>query len=252
MYTVHNDPRIFMTPVLDYNSKVGIFVFATDGKELVFQNKKELIRHLAIHTDTHGYNDPSRWGNDLIPRQFSKGRVTRTWVLEKGWFNPMTRRWVWEENWDYWFHDVNGRTIDVRDFWPDVIAVVRSGDMMEAKTFSQDRGYCQGRKYHRGGRFNTRHAKRGRARVGAYLRDFYERQLFCEDNGFIFQWTPRGKLLTTARYMVDFEFFDGRAEHSTGWKERKYKHQWEHRVREQEKHQKNRDRKARHSRDYHI
>ena len=59
-------------------------------------------------------------------------------------------------------------------------------------------------------------------------------------------------LLTTARYMVDCEFFDDGSEHSTGWKEHKHRHQREHRGREQEKHQKNRDRKALHRRVYHV
>lgn len=102
----------------------------------------------------------------------------------------------------------------------------------------------QGRKSHSGGFYELCHA-RGKARAGAYLRNYFDRQSFYDDeDNLIFHWIPRGKLITTANEMIDYEFFAYRARHSTGWKEHKCRHQWEHNVREKEKHQKNRDRKA--------
>ncbi len=104
----------------------------------------------------------------------------------------------------------------------------------------------QGRKKHSSGRWEKRHV-RGKARAGVFIRDFTEIQNFYdEEDSLVFQWTPRGKLLTNARYMKDWEFFDDRSRHSTGWKEHKIEHQWEHRRREKEKHQKKHNRKAFH------
>ena len=145
---------------------------------------------------------------------------------------------------------MKAKTIDVHGFWPEVTVAVRSGDMMEAKPSALNKGYYQGRKKHSSGHWETRHA-RGKARAGAFIRDFTERQNFYDDeDSLIFQWTPRGKLLTNARYMTDWEFFDDRSRHSTGWKEHKCKHQWEQKVRNKEKHQKNRDRNALRRKEY--
>ena len=65
-----------------------------------------------------------------------------------------------------------------------------------------------------------------------------------DEDELICRWKPRGKLLTTKSYVTDWDWFVWRSKHSTGWKEHKYAHQWEHNVREQEKHRKNRARKA--------
>ena len=51
-------------------------------------------------------------------------------------------------------------------------------------------------------------------------------------------------MATARNLMVDWDCFDHRSRHSTGWKEHRFRYQWEHRVLEQEKHQKNRDRKV--------
>lgn len=101
-----------------------------------------------------------------------------------------------------------------------------------------------GRKTHSGG-FHERRKARGKARAGAYLRDFYERvRYFDNKDHLVFQWMPRGKLLRNAQIMVDWECFDHRARHSTGWKDHKYPCQREHNVIEREKHEKNRLRKV--------
>ena len=235
MYTVNNDSRIFMTPVLDYDAKTAAYVLATDGEELVFQNKNELVRHLAFHTDTHGADDPSRWNNDLIPRQFAKGRAAQTWIVKKNY----SHWYAWEktENWDYWFHDAFGRTIDVGGFWTEVIAAVYGGNKEEIQPSSGNRHGFGFRKWHnsRGGR---RHGK-----IGFYR--FLERESFRDDEDeLILRWEPRGKLLVNKRSVTDWDWFDFRSKHSTDWKEHKCAHQWEHNVRAREKHQKNRNRKA--------
>ena len=249
MYTIPHDLRVFMTPVLDHDSETGSYVFASDGVELVFKDRKELVRHLAFHTDTHGKACPGSWSNDLIPRQFARGRASRTWNVKYTSTYSCGRHaysYSWErtESWDYWFHDASGRTIDVRGFWPDVIRAVCSGDTAEAAPSARYKGCCPKRKKHGSGHWEKRHAS-GKARVGAYIRDLSERQSFCfEEDSPVFQWTPRGRLLTNSRYIADPDLFDGRSRHSTGWKEHKCRHQWEHAVREREKHRKNRDRKA--------
>ena len=237
MYTVHYDSRIFMNSVLDYDSKAGTYVFAAGGKKLVFQNEKELIRCLASHTDMHGYADPARWSNNLILRQVSKGRKARTWTIQIG------RNTVRTENWDYWFHDAYGRTIDVRDYWPTVVAAVRLGDLTNEKRAVGQRYHVHRTKGH------TSSCGRRKGCAGALVRASVEEKYYDEEGHLIYHQKPRGKLLKTLLIVDDFDFpYDGRSRHSTGWKHHKCRHQWEHKVREQEKHLKNHTRKSLHRR----
>ncbi len=69
-------------------------------------------------------------------------------------------------------------------------------------------------------------------------------KIYDEEGRFIHEWAPRAKRLELLRELMDYDWFDCRSRHSTGWKEHKCRHQWEYRVREQEKHLKNRIRKA--------
>ena len=241
MHTVNNDSRIIMNSVLDYDVKAGTYVFAPGGKELVFQNETELIRCLASHTDTHGYADPARWSNNLILRQISKGRKARTWKIQIGWNTVRT------ENWDYWFHDAHGRTIDVRDYWPAVIAAVRRGNLAKVKRAEWQGHHIQRTKGH------TSCCGRRKGCAGALVRASVEEKYYDEEGHLIYHQKPRGKLLETLFIVDDFDFpYEGRSRHSTGWKHYKGRHQWEHKAREQERHQKNHIRKALHRGDYCI
>lgn len=221
MYTVHNDSRIIMSPVLDYDRKADGYVFAAGVKTLVFQNETELIRCLASHTDTHGYTDPARWSNDLILRQACKGRKARTRKFQSGWDTIRT------ETWDYWFHSADGRTIDVRNYWPAVVAAVRRGDLRDEKLVGV---HIQGKKSHSsssGGRKGC---------LGALVRAAVEEKFYDSEGCLIYHWKPRSKILETLRMVGDFDFpYEGRSRHSTGWKDHKYRHQWEHNARKREK-----------------
>ena len=66
---------------------------------------------------------------------------------------------------------------------------------------------------------------------------------YDDDDRIIYQWVPRGKLVEDAKCVGDIDWFRWRARHSTGWKDHKYRYQWEHKVSLKEKHQKNHDRK---------
>ncbi len=248
MYTVHNDSRVFMTPVVADGSKAG-FVTAPAGKAWVFPDEKALIAHLACHTDTHGSADPACWSNDLIPRQFAKGRAARTWTVRHTVMLGRGRSafpYALEktENWDYRFHDAAGRTLDVRDLWPAVVAAVRRGDRTEYRPPASGKGKGPGRSRHRGSRYCRRHPS-GKPRAGACLRDNCAGwQPDDDDDAPSFRWKPRGKCLEAARDMIDWDYFMDRADRSAGWKARKSRHQWEHRVRDREKHQQNQARKA--------
>lgn len=96
----------------------------------------------------------------------------------------------------------------------------------------------QGRKCHNGS-FEGRKAHTGHIRRHTIRERFYD-----DDGVLLFRWDPRGKLIDDADCVGDPDWFDFRARHSTGWKEHKGRHQWEHNVREKEKHQKNRARRA--------
>lgn len=85
-------------------------------------------------------------------------------------------------------------------------------------------GVYQGRKSHNSGRCQGRRGRTGFYRI-AVREAFYD-----EENQVFFTWVPRGKILTTAKLVGDWDYFDDRARHSTGWKEHKYRRQWEHNV----------------------
>ncbi len=234
MYTVPHDPRIFMTPVTGYDAKTDTY-FPANAKELVFSDEKALIRHLAFHTETKGSSDPNRWRFPLIERQFAKGRSVRIWTVEINWLC------TWTEAWDYWFHDTEGRTVDVNRFKGDVIKVVFNGNAAETMPVVHwKNGVCG--KSHRGGWHHGRKGYKGG--VSFYLRSLCEESFYDEDGVFICRWTPRSRLLNTAHLFHDWDWVNDGACRSAGWKNHKYSHQWEHNVREKEKHMKNRVRKV--------
>ena len=249
-YVVNNDARIFVTPVLGYDAKTKSHVLAPKVEERVFQNKKELIRYLASETYprfispswrsddrvfNHRFDDPSYWGNNLILRQFSVGRAARTWNVG----------WMATENWDYWFHDSDGQTIDVRIFWSEVIAACRREFKRRRRKMKSHRCCLVPYGW-------PRRPVSGRARLGAYLRGFFGGRIglslfwsfFDDEDNHTYQWKPRDKHRVTIKWIGDIDYFDFRSSRSLGWKAHKCRRQWGHRVLEQEKHRKNRERKA--------
>ncbi|MDO5133793.1 MAG: prealbumin-like fold domain-containing protein [Eubacteriales bacterium] len=103
--------------------------------------------------------------------------------------------------------------------------------------------HFQGKKRH-SSRFGGR-----KGCAGALVRAAVEEKYYDDEGCLIYHWKPRGKQLETLLILGDFDFlYEGRSRNSTGWKEHKCRHQWEHNLREQEKHQKNHSRKALHRR----
>lgn len=88
-----------------------------------------------------------------------------------------------------------------------------------------------------------------RGRAGHYIRHAGRENYYDDEGMLLYQWIPRGKIVENAECVKDPDWFSFRAVHSTGWKEHKCRHQWEHGVREKEKHEKNRRRRALHSGD---
>ena len=80
-------------------------------------------------------------------------------------------------------------------------------------------------------------------RSGAFVR-FAAEQYRYEDKYVSYDVCVRGKLRDRARDLEDPDITDFRADNTNGWKSRKHRHQWEHRVLAAEKREKNRRRKA--------
>lgn len=215
---------------MDYDVKTRSHVFFPGGKEVVFRDAKELIRYLASHTDTHGCVDSGRWSNEILCLQFAKGRPARKWTIQLNWYCTRT------ECWDYWFHDAHGRTVDARQFWPEVVKAVRAG--VNAKT---EPPIWKFRRLWRKSHTGISGGQRGHIR--AILRSVEAETVYDEEDAVCGRIMPRGKGITTARFVDDWDWFRYRARHSTGWKEHKHRYQWEHNVIEREKHEKNRLRK---------
>ena len=95
----------------------------------------------------------------------------------------------------------------------------------------------QGRKKHTGGALEGRRART------SHLRFIKSESFYDDEDRIIYQWVPRGKLVEDAKCVGDIDWFRWRARHSTGWKDHKYRYQWEHNASLKEKHQKNHDRK---------
>jgi hypothetical protein len=85
---------------------------------------------------------------------------------------------------------------------------------------------------------------RKKAAAGHLIRLAKREDFFNDDGELIFHWEARGKIIDDRDCVSDPDWFDFRARRSTGWKEHKHRHQWEHGVCEKEKHRKNRARKA--------
>ena len=241
--------RIFMTAVLGYNFKSQRYVPAPNVWETSFENRKELINELADWTDTRGRfrptGDPNYWTNNVIDRQASKSKEARTWSRASEppfWWHRYLDS-DWEGNWDFWFHDADGETIDVRKFWPEVIAEVRR----RLQSFEQCGGTRRMWRWKQSNHTRFRrgyHPKKGRAGVGSYCRDFYEsRKYYDDEDNLVYFWEPRGKLHIGAFALADYGY-DWRSRHSVGWKAHKHRRQWERRLREQEKHRRNRERRT--------
>ena len=80
-------------------------------------------------------------------------------------------------------------------------------------------------------------------RTGAFVRFAAEKYRY-EDKYVRYDVGVRGKLLDRARELGDPDVGDFRADNTCGWKARKHRHQWEHRVLAAEKREKNRRKKA--------
>ena len=239
--------RIFMTAVLGYNFKTQRFVPAPNVWETSFANRKELVDYLAEHTVKHGCfrptGDPDYWTNPMIDRQASKSKATRTWLQT----SELPYRYWDEGNWDLWFHDAYGKTIDVRKFWSEVIAEVQR----RLQSFEQRGATKRMWRWRRRGHTRTLrgyHPGKGRAGWGTYFRNFSDSREYVDDEeNLLYRWTPRGKIRMNVWSMYErcWDWLPlACSRHSVGWKDYKRRHQWEHRVREQEKHRRNRERKA--------
>ena len=80
-------------------------------------------------------------------------------------------------------------------------------------------------------------------RTGSFIR-YAAEQYRYEDEYVCYEVGVRGKLRDRARELGDPDIGDFRADNTCGWKARKHRHQWEHRVLAAEKREKKRRRKA--------
>ncbi len=89
------------------------------------------------------------------------------------------------------------------------------------------------------GRHNTDHGGQ-KTRTGCYIRNA-GREEFGEDaSGPVRLWRPSGRTRMRLWVMSDPDLGEYCSNHSTGWKENKYRFQWEHRIRMDEKRRRNR------------
>lgn len=238
MFSIHADPRIYIVSLI-HGKNGGPCVPDPRRPARCLADLNELICYLASNTDTHGYADPARWTNSIIDNQNLTGtdvRVTSDWEYTC----DETLQRVWVTHRDFRcirICDADGRIIDARKYWDAVVRAVRAG---------VNRWYFPGRRHSRWNGFKSHKVQRWRgrkARSGAFVRLAFE---ICDDEGLgiVRGNMLRSAMLNTAREMIDWDFNDIRAAGSSGWKSRKHRHQWEHRVVEAERHAANRLRRA--------
>ena len=88
-------------------------------------------------------------------------------------------------------------------------------------------------------RHNTDHGGQ-KVRRGNYIRNAGREEIGIDAGSPVKQWKPSGRTRMRLRVMSDPDLGDYRSNHSTGWKEHKYRYQWEHRIRMDEKRRRNR------------
>lgn len=93
-------------------------------------------------------------------------------------------------------------------------------------------GFRKGRKCRRQGRKSHTDSFSGRhARAGHLIRLEKDTYFFDEEGRILYHFVARGKRIEDRECVRDPDWFGWRARHSTGWKDHKYRHQWEHRSR---------------------
>lgn len=207
-----------MTYVQSYDPKTLTFQRNDSKKEIVFENEKHLIHTLARYIDKNDSNDETQWTCNWINNQQLTGTDTIAYTDED---NEVVARY-WR---DIWFHTENGDTIDLRNFWPEVIKTVHAVDsglikLMKSpikRFYWKQRGYIPTSHTYSNYRYNIRI---GRLAKYATAEEYYE------DEKFKVRIRPRGRDLQMKSVWWD----DFGRRNSAGWKSHKFKKQWEHNV----------------------
>ncbi len=201
----------------------GSILLLRDGKERAFPDEDALVSFLALATDTHGYADPARWTCPPMNRCI----LVREAPRPSGRSVPSGDLAVdVAERSAFRFTDAAGRLIDVRNLRSRVIDRIRCGRGGPSLPVPRPYGCPPGRR---------RRAVGQRGQAGHYLRGLNGEDVFDRDGRLLGRWEPRGRMRVTAACLRDPDWFEYRARRGRGWKAQKYAHQWERRVRAEEK-----------------
>lgn len=227
--------KIIMTHIVDYDAKTKTYFRDPKHGDVVFDNIEHLIHTVAGYLNRVNPNRPETWTSNWVENQNLTGTDVRTIVSVD---YDLERVVVARYYRNIWFHTEDGRTIDIRDYWQDIIEAAIAADR---KLIKLKRSPI--RRFHwkrRGPRpvshisVNYRDVNLGR------LARYANAEVHYEDNDYSVDILPRGRD-RLFRFVWWDDFIDVR---SAGWKSHKHRHQWEHNVVEREKHKKNKARKA--------
>ena len=224
----NDNDRIVMTPVWCERYNPEYYVLCPFRKERVFKNKNSLICYLV--SQPHLLDG---WGCRDYICDCECLKKTLSW--QGGRENDVSRNWAKR----YWFHDKSGRTIDVGEFRAEAIAEMQRRKRLRRRKKAPSRG---GRGNYWGKMKGSTHGHKAGGKT--YGHDFHDWKTFWtirdDEDNILYRRQPRGKHIATVRNYFDWLY----AEKWTKSNNDKHRYQWEHRLREQEKHCKNRERKA--------
>lgn len=220
-----------MSEICDYNSKTNTFYLTPGKPEIVFKNKTHLIHTIARYIDKNNSDDPNNWLSNWINRQNMTGTDIVVYTNE---YNEP----VYTAYRDLWFHTEDNKTIDIRNFWPEIVKTVRAIDSGMIKPYPSPIKRFYWKRHGIRPTSHTYSNYRYNIRIGR-LAKFATAVYDYEDENYKIHLRPRGRDLEMKTVWWD----DFGRRNSTGWKTKKYKKQWEHNVATKFFHDQNKARK---------
>lgn len=256
MYNIEDNEKIYCYTVLGWNDTTKQYELDFP-KTILFPTKKDLILFLAAHSN---YNNDT----NLIDCAYFNQNICGTDCYHQVsykydyWNDSYSYKYIDEYIYrTYVFIDNNDRIIDIRQFQDEIInCLISYNNSIPYYLYNYTRPYYK-HKYRRYGKYKQGRQRHTTCAWGApkhgymnkktaydeiYYDDYYDHQdtytnIICA-NTYKYKVKPRNK-----RY-INYWWDDFRiSARSSGWKDKKYRHQWEHNVVNKFKHVQNKKRK---------
>jgi hypothetical protein len=224
--------KITMRYVRNYDPKTKTFIADETKKPITFDTKEQLIHTMARYTDTNESDNPDEWYNKFIKYQNLTG--TDTSVIKNEENEILARYWN-----DIVFINEDGNIVDIRQYWPEIVKTIYAVKSENIKILPSPIKKWHWKHHGPHPKWHTFCTYRNHVKYGQTIRNFSQTEEYADEK---FEVKIRPKFKN--RVLIGYWWDDFMRQGSTGWKQHKHKKQWEHRVIEKEKHNRNKQRKA--------